>query len=174
MKKILIKVFKYLFDALSWCLTIVATVGIVFGFIFPLFGYKPYVVLSGSMEPQIQTGSIVMIDENDTDVEINDIIAYQLDNEMAVTHRVIDKQDGNFITKGDANEVEDLNPVSEQQVIGTYMFSVPKVGYVVTEIQTKPVILIPIISGICLILLGNSFFDELNKTDKRNKKRGEN
>lgn len=73
-----------------------------------------YVVLSGSMEPEIHTGAMVYVDKNVTveNIETGDVIAFKT-NTMLVTHRVTEKDDKNknFITKGDANENVDFAPV---------------------------------------------------------------
>ena len=52
------------------------------------FGWKPFIVLSGSMETQIMTGDIVVVKEVDTNIlKENDIIAFK-DNDIVVTHRI--------------------------------------------------------------------------------------
>ena len=70
------------------------------GFLVPrLFGVTSFVVLSGSMEPVIPTGSAVFVNTKDTDVEKGDIITYSLgvgdDETVYVTHRVFHvREDG--------------------------------------------------------------------------------
>ena len=78
------------------------------------FGIRPYVILSGSMEPGIPTGSVAYIDVKDrTDLEVGDVIMYRASEEINVTHRIVDFDSaGNLITKGDANDTADLRPVS--------------------------------------------------------------
>jgi len=71
-------------------------------------GYKPFIVLSGSMEPTILTGDIVVTKEIAADsIAKNDIITFRSDKNTVITHRVTDilYKDGNisFLTKGDAN-----------------------------------------------------------------------
>ncbi len=100
-----------------------------------LFGINPYVVESASMEPGIPVGSLAFINENDRDAEIGDIVTYALSDQgsgsrILVTHRVIGRDDsGNLITKGDANKTQDLSPVPEDQLVGTYLWHVPVLGY---------------------------------------------
>ena len=101
----------------------------------------------------IKTGSIVWIDRNSKDVEIGDVIAYQLDKNFMVTHRVIDRTEGGYITKGDANENADFSPVSKDQVIGKFAFSIPCLGFVMAEIQQNRILLLPIVSVALLIIL---------------------
>src|SRR5699024_5161336 len=72
-----------------------------------LFGYKVKTVLSGSMEPGIQTGSIIAIKEPEPNYtfEKNDVITFITEEEKIITHRIdeVRKDDGSYVTKGDAN-----------------------------------------------------------------------
>lgn len=90
-----------------------------------VFGVKPTVVLSGSMEPKIQTGDLIFIQEADTtSLKEGDIICY-LSSGKAVTHRIISMsvgEDGKiqYITQGDANNAEDSLPVEPDQIQGVW------------------------------------------------------
>ena len=93
-------------------------------------GYEIYNVLSGSMEPAIPVGSIVYVKETDpAEIAENDVIAF---NSMGtvVTHRVTrnDVVEGEFVTKGDANEAEDLWTVDYDDLIGKVSFHAPVLG----------------------------------------------
>lgn len=99
-----------------------------------VFNLCPYVTLSGSMEPIIQTGSIAFINQNDTDVAVGDVVTFRMENGDLVTHRLVDvDENGLYTTKGDANDTEDFAQVSQDQIVGTYAFSIPKLGYVMQE-----------------------------------------
>lgn len=99
-----------------------------------LLGYTPYIVQSGSMEPVIHTGSLTYINTKDTDITTGDIITYKIDENKLVTHRVDSlSADGGYITKGDANDTVDLNTVYQEQIIGTYKFSIDKAGYIMAK-----------------------------------------
>lgn len=105
-----------------------------------LFGVQTYIVMSGSMEPQIQTGAIALIDTTDRYVNVGDIAAYRLgeeDEEILITHRVIDRRNGSYIMKGDANDSEDEKPVDPDQIVGTFIGSVPKAGYAVNTLGKR-------------------------------------
>lgn len=98
-----------------------------------MFGYQIYTVISGSMEPAIPTGSLVFIkDMEPQDVEENDAIAYYggRDSNAIITHRVVENRVvmGEFITKGDANQTEDMNPVDYDNFLGRVEKSIPQVG----------------------------------------------
>ena len=104
------------------------------------FGITPDIVLSGSMEPSIPTGSICFVDRraDKYEVEVNDIISYKLSNDALILHRVIAfDAKGNYITKGDANDNQDLAPVSPEQFVGKAMFAVPYIGYAVEALQHR-------------------------------------
>ena len=80
------------------------------------FGWKPFIVLSGSMEKQIYAGDIAVIKTVDKNqIKENDIIAFKKD-ETVITHRIvkIEEKDGNkiFYTKGDNNNDIDQDTVS--------------------------------------------------------------
>lgn len=110
-----------------------------------LVGIEPYITLSGSMEPEIKTGSIVYVNTKDQDVEVGDIVTYRLtgdDTEVLVTHRIVREDNGLFITKGDANDSEDLAPIRQDQIVGTSMFSIPFAGYIAAKLKQKVVLVI--------------------------------
>ena len=104
--------------------------------ILPRIGISVDMVLSGSMEPKIRTGGLVFTDTSRKDPQIGDIITYSL-NDSFVTHRVIRREGSILITKGDANDGEDLAPVSAEQVLGTVIFTIPFLGYMAAFMKTK-------------------------------------
>lgn len=102
-------------------------------------GVKTFVVQSGSMEPSIKTGGVVVVKPMSA-YAVGDVITFgpRTKTKSPTTHRIIEvKEDGNYVTKGDANSDEDLRTVSRYEVIGKVLFSVPYVGYAVAAAQ-KP------------------------------------
>ena len=98
-----------------------------------LFGFQPSIVGSGSMTPNLNVGDMaIVVHTNAAGIQVGDIIQYRGATEPVI-HRVIDKYNENgktyFITKGDANNAQDPQPVSEQQVIGKSTFVIPKLGW---------------------------------------------
>ena len=83
-----------------------------------------YVVLSGSMEPEIPTGSVVVVDGRKKEWNPGDVITYRRGN-MVVTHRIVEKSEEGYCTKGDANAEEDAGIVLEKQVIGNVIAALP-------------------------------------------------
>ena len=95
-------------------------------------GYEVYNVVSGSMEPEIPVGSIIYVREAEPEtVEADDIIAFVRDGAI-VTHRVEENRyvEGEFVTKGDANQKEDMEPVKYGSLKGKVAFHVPFLGTV--------------------------------------------
>lgn len=122
------------------------------------FGYQLKTVLSGSMEPKIKTGSILSMKETEdpTSFQKGDVITFHTDDEILITHRITEvKQDGqSYITKGDANNAPDQEPVLAENIIGSYTgFTIPYVGYVLHFANTREgAALLLVIPGICLLL----------------------
>lgn len=98
-----------------------------------IFGYSFLDVLSGSMQPTIDSGDLIIIrDANIEDIEEGNIITYEANNSY-VTHRVVDihKAEGRtyVITKGDDNETNDTRPIQAEDLVGVYHTHIPKGGY---------------------------------------------
>ncbi|MCC2321075.1 signal peptidase I [Cellulomonas xiejunii] len=102
-----------------------------------LIGAVPLTVLSGSMEPTISAGDLVVVRPTDpADLRIGDVVTVQpvSDDPTLVTHRIIGVTHGSdgiagFVTQGDANEHPD-EPVVPEQVMGRVVYTVPLVGHV--------------------------------------------
>lgn len=122
------------------------------------FGWKPFIVLSGSMETEIYAGDLAVVKEADH-FEKNDIIAFktgEVGQEIVVTHRIVDieEKDGQvrYITKGDNNNAEDSGYVLEEQIEGIFQFRVSRLGNVAMFIQT-PIGMIACLSIPLMILI---------------------
>lgn len=88
------------------------------GQLFYIFGYRPVVILSGSMEPTIKTGTVVIVKKTE-EIEEQDIICFLTDDRSLVVHRYVDTDEsGRLITKGDHNPTEDLDHIRPGQVEG--------------------------------------------------------
>jgi signal peptidase len=111
-------------------------------------GVRSMVVLSGSMEPHISTGSVVYI-KPEKSYRSGDVVTFNTDSGMTVTHRIVGEKiedDGTkFITKGDANAVNDTEVISHSQITGKTLFSLPYIGYVVNFLKTPKGFLLAII-----------------------------
>lgn len=139
-----------------------------------LFGLDIYVVLSGSMEPEYKTGSVIYVAEaKPEELEAGDVITFNLDEDTVATHRIVEvtEKDGQlaFRTKGDANDVEDASAVLASRVIGTPVFSVPYLGYLVAYINSASGRFATMAAGAFLLLmvfLPDVLFGENEKKQK--------
>jgi len=124
-------------------------------------GLKPFVVLSGSMEPTYHVGSLIYVREADPqDLQPGDAITFLANETTVVTHRIADvvpdEDDPDtlwFITKGDANQSEDASPVHYRNVIGKAVFSIPYLGYLSHYIQNPPGLYIALGVGAVMLIL---------------------
>ncbi len=98
--------------------------------------YQIKIVKSGSMEPAIRTGSIVVVKPS-ADYTVGDVIIFGKDTktDIPITHRIVSsRMEGGatlFTTKGDANEDPDPNEVKQREVNGKVLFTVPFLGYII-------------------------------------------
>ena len=142
------------------------------------FGWKPFIVLSGSMETQIMTGDIAVVKEIDTDkLKENDIIAFKDNENIVITHRIVEiikEEDGKikYKTKGDNNNIEDDGYVYPEQVEGIYKFRVGKLGNLALFIQT-PVGMVVCISIPLIMLLLIQWADSEREKKYKNDKQQE-
>ena len=125
------------------------------------FGVGAAVVLSGSMEPELSVGDLLIISERES-YEIDDVVVYQ-DSGMAITHRIVFIADNEIITRGDANNTDD-SPISREQIKGEVVIAIPFVGYAVNAIKT-PIGTFGLLAG-SVFLLERSFHAEKKKDKK--------
>ncbi|MDO4475291.1 MAG: signal peptidase I [Lachnospiraceae bacterium] len=118
-----------------------------------LFGCSVLRVMSGSMEPEIPTNSVIVVRRTDTDsLKVGDVISYYSDDPslqgMVNTHRItdIETDDGKrlFTTKGDANATADLYPVKEEKIVGVVIWQSYLLGQTV-RLLSNPLIFLPLI-----------------------------
>src|SRR4030042_5431631 len=150
------KVFKTIYYLILAAIAVIA-VFLILSAIPIKGGFKTLIVLSGSMEPKIHTGSVAAV-KPVKEYKIGDVITFgeNTKTKTPTTHRICEiKEDGgvkSYITKGDANNAPDQKPVSEKEILGKVLFSVPYLGYAVAAAQ-KPVgfLLIVIIPAVIII-----------------------
>ncbi len=115
--------------------TVSAISVLVVWFAVGVFNIFPNVIISGSMSPEIEVGDIVLVKRIlPEEVQLNDVIMFREDS-VRISHRVIDvKEDERglplFVTKGDANNSPDSDPVIAEQLLGKVVQIVPKVGWI--------------------------------------------
>lgn len=95
-----------------------------------------FVVLSGSMEPALSPGDVVIVDAS-APVAVGDIITYRTGTDtVPTTHRIVGVQDGRYETKGDANGNADAGLVGSEAIIGRVVLTIPVVGHVILWANT--------------------------------------
>ena len=94
-----------------------------------------FVILSGSMEPALSPGDVVIVSDS-ASVQVGDVITFDGGDTVPITHRIIGVEDGQYITKGDANENVDGAAVPPVNVLGRVVLTIPVVGYVVLWANT--------------------------------------
>lgn len=132
------------------------------------FGWKPFIVLSGSMESEISVGDIVVVKEVDTSkLKKGDIIAFK-QNEVVITHRIdeIKNEDGitKYITKGDNNNTQDKGYVLPEQIEGVFQYKVSRLGNLAMFIQIPTGMVVTLSIPILLLILIQ--FSESRKNKK--------
>lgn len=124
-------------NPIGWILTSIISIGIIW-FAIGVFPIYPSVIATGSMEPLINPGDVILV-KKITDMEgvynlkADEIIQFKRDN-ILISHRIIelvfdDEQGLLFRTKGDNNTSEDIDLVKPQDLKGTIVYTVPKVGW---------------------------------------------
>lgn len=143
--------------------------------------YNAYVVLTGSMIPEIMPKDVVITKKRDVkELEVNDIITFvssdpRLSN-IIVTHRIKNKYYDSttgkytFQTKGDNNNVEDFSLAQEQNIIGEVIYKIPKLGYIQELLATKGGLIIIVLIP-CLTILSYDIVKLCKRavTKKKNK-----
>ena len=125
--------------------------------------YNAYVVLTGSMVPEIMPKDVVVTKKREAkDLEVGDIITFlssdpRLSN-IIVTHRIKAKyydattNKYTFQSKGDANNTADFTLAEDTNIIGEVIFKIPKIGYIQSILATKGVLIIVVLIP-CLAIL---------------------
>ena len=104
------------------------------------FGWKPFIVLSGSMESEIFPGDLAIVKDVGTKgLKVNDVIAFRSED-IVVTHRIVEIKNENgaikYKTKGDNNNSQDVGDILPEQVEGLYKFKISKMGNLAMFMQT--------------------------------------
>ena len=160
----------------NWLTTVLVVLVVILAILLVgarLVGLQVFTVLSGSMEPTYHVGSLIYVKKVDPfQLKSGDVITFMLDEDTVATHRVVevvpDEEDASVIrfrTKGDANEAEDGSLVHYRNIIGTPVFTIPKLGYLANYIQNPPGTYVAISAGAILLLL--VFIPDLFSDDKK-------
>ncbi len=125
-----------------------------------VFGFTPFIVISGSMEPNISVDDMIIIKKvNIDEIKEGDIISYKsFEDNIIVTHRVTHVVEDNhgekfFKTKGDNNTIPDVNVVEESQIQGKYICKIPLIGKIVKYVHNPKGMVLIILFIICIYVI---------------------
>lgn len=147
--------------------TVIALIILVGGTAMMIADIRPAIVMSGSMEPAIHTGSMVLVDKNEHDIKPRDIIAFESGGAVVV-HRAIRVSEKGIVTKGDANDCRDPGIVSTEQLKGKVILWVPYAGYAAAAFGSVPGIIVMLSLCMLMTVLYHAGDKEAG-TDGRNK-----
>lgn len=134
-----LRIAKRIVDVVLWVELAVLAILVAATWLPTLFGFQIYGILTGSMEPNIPVGSLVLVDTNvqPSELEAGDVAAFDIGNGMVCTHRITenDVAGQQIYTKGDANADPDPHPTAYSDVFGKTVFNAPGVGTIVNEVS---------------------------------------
>lgn len=126
-------------------------------------GIKTYTIVSGSMEPEIQIGDIVIVKEVEEDkLQEGDIISFR-QGQSVVTHRIIgiieNENEKTYKTKGDNNNIEDRQEIGFALIEGKLIGKIPFLGKIAQMLQGK-------ITVIVIALMVYIYFSHISKINR--------
>lgn len=133
-----------------------------------MLGYKTYDVISGSMEPEIPVGSLIVVQPSGAEaLETGTVIAFSR-NGSVVCHRVVENDTSKQLlrTKGDANADPDLQEVPYENVIGIVRYHLPYLGLlgeILSTAQGKAGAALLFFASVLLIRVGEQLEQEKEK-----------
>ena len=141
-------------------------------------GYCPFIIMTDSMQGTINAGDLIFdkVVTDPEEIKRDDIISFfdpASRTQSIVTHRVIeitkDKDGLAFITKGDANNTHDDDPVPAKNVVGVYCFRLPGMGNVVMFMQSTTGLVVCVALPILLLIAYDAIrrrqYDKRQKAD---------
>ena len=130
------------------------------------FGFTFFKVATGSMSGSIETGDIVIAKLGNQNININDIIVYKQDDYF-ITHRIIEIEQDNITTKGDANNTED-KPIRKEKIIGKVIKVIHNVSIWENVLKTPKVFILIIVTATLFVI--TIIFNSNEKNDMEVKK----
>ena len=170
--------YKKILKSICYSILFLLALVILFSFLPFKNNYKFLVVQTGSMQPKIKIGSLI-ITSPAKDYQVGDIVTYkipsQLKKKVVITHRVI-KVNGSgdnqtFVTQGDANNTPDTQPVLKSNILGKMRLKIPFIGLLISYAQTQLGLIVIIVIPATIIIYreGQKIRREIN-TIRQNRK----
>ena len=141
-------------------------------------GTFPMIILTDSMVPEFESGDLIICHTAEPEeVQVGDIICFYdpAGNGMTtVTHRVQEVTEGEdgslaWVTKGDANNIEDMQPVPAENLVGIYRSRIPGLGSVAMFMQTTQGLILcvicPIIFLVAYDMIRRRLYEQENQKD---------
>lgn len=131
-------------------------------------GYGMLEVVSGSMEPTILKGDIIVIDTDVKKYKVGDIVTFYDSEGSFVTHRIISIVENQVITQGDNNNTED-DAIFMNDIVGKYKFKIRGGGVILAALKSPLTMIMILIIGILVCIFfstdknGNPILDEEEK-----------
>lgn len=174
------KVVKKIISIIIWILLFIVVAFNLYSFISTrvlekefttINGYTMLKVDSGSMEPRIQVGDIIIIDTKPKKYKKHDIITYRDETYSYITHKIVKVTDEGFITKGDANDSVDQGYVQEEQIVGVYKGRIRHLAILFIALRNPFTAIMILISGIlaCILISIDKNGNLLDVTKEDNK-----
>ena len=118
-----------------------------------LFGFRIYRVISGSMQPALQIGDVIIIKKANNYAE-KDIITYD-HGLTTITHRIKSIDGDEIITEGDANDAPD-KPITKDRILGKYFFRISTFSVFSIMLTGKTIYLIMVLVLFAILLFAIS------------------
>jgi signal peptidase I len=139
-----------------------------------------FVVLTGSMEPAVKTGSLAFVRSAASYGE-GDVVTFRRqaagESSVPITHRIVEvvQEDGMtaFATKGDANDARDTGLVAQEEILGKVLFTLPFAGYAVSYAKTQIGFVVLIVIPATIIVYSElvTIKDEIRKRMKKRREK---
>lgn len=127
-------------------------------------GYAVLEVISGSMEPTIHVGDMIIINTKDDNYNEEDIVTFK-DKDMLITHRIVSVTEDEIITKGDSNNALD-EAITSGDIVGKYVFKISNGGKILASLKSPLTMIMIFVAGVlfCIFISmdknGNIILDE--------------
>ncbi len=150
--KLLLNVTAYIFYALI-ILTVFLTIT---SYMSIAGGLRSFLIRSGSMEPTILTGDVIII-QPASNYQQHDVVTFYNQDNRIVTHRITTADQSSdsiqYHTKGDANRSTDQDSIQKEQILGKVIFIVPKLGFLASFVKTPQGIISMIVIPAIIIFI---------------------
>lgn len=117
-------------------------------------GYTYLEVVSGSMEPTIKIGDLILINTNidNYDYHVDDIITFRDEAGSLVTHRIIKVEENTVVTQGDANNATD-GDILKKDIVGIYVKKFVAIGSLLNSLKNPVILVIILTIGILICFI---------------------